>query len=1265
MMAMMATFITTLAVAFIFANPFSEDTYGYLRANSNELWNHYNGVPSTFEKKGIKEYWISCNSHEIVFSAPASDNIHNQGTPSDSFINSLADNDSRLLKRTWQPLSFATASDADKIFSVRNNFAIKQIVDDSYAPDYDGKVLKLTFKDGTADFMLNEAYLDQVFGNTSVTALEFNAKVDSTTNYKDVSYRSQATTIRYEGNGAAQFGFNTTWKTFSYPRSAYEAFKNDPNKATANRNTFLWNGVTYATFELYLDNFHPVTRTLDWTGFEQGRHNTDAKYFSYRQSSGEEVFYAMSENSSTVLNWTYDETIKSEGGRSVKISRAASENVYFGLRRDVLAWDTLLPNSSSNLSFDFRSSSTLNCNASVSSILICQNTKLSSGTNFQIPKDTWVRIVIPKSKIDRNIIFSFSGGAVCDFWVDNIQFNTDSGCFEDETLMQTNLNNWTYNGEYVNANNHTNVDYAAVRTLRITGANGNVRHVGVSNLRKSEGNKSLWVDVINGSSEVAFYLSSNAKTWLTNNVNSTVSFDIYRTSTGALNACTNGNREALAQPASNTWKHYDLSASDLTADGRFYIIQGSAAIGDWYIDNIQYEAHDVLEDAINTSVLNRDIYVDNTSNTTFFPTNRVPTGVSGLVVDGDSASGNNISSFDSTGLYVSNSYLSTLDDGEHKMLITYYSHNRIVTETFYQNVYYGTLKSAISVSTSYGSADYYTLPDTYTNLYRIVTADGKDVPFERMNGGNTYSVPHASLVEALPTVDGYKSSGSITLFIFTIDQIYRLPVTVNISKTAVKSITNYNDDPITSFYYSSTQHAFDNSEYETYLSLEKLNEYFNGKNDIIYEQHFHVGANHNSLTTQMQYLLNNANTLGKKVILSDDAFTLLGREESSLIGRDITLGSSTVHFNNTTELDSFVTNRLNLYINHPACYGVNVGDEETYNQLVNGYSDLMHSIHRCLTALNREDFYVNCNLQPMSASALTMTGNESGSGNVETDYRTYLEAYVAASGNDYISYDYYPLGNGNSFGGVGVGPYVLRSLVLVAKVAKEHGLKVHVVTQTYSFSHSSNTLILNSEDVSYLNNMLMAFGVKQICYFTFYHRGDTGSETWNANGCVMTSDGVRNDLYYYMQAQRAQIQEMGPILGNFNFEWFYITRASSSSNRLISHEAYTYLYSNRPYATNNYQQLKSFGNPSKAWTSLTGLYNSVTGEYMYTAQNLYRKKDQSSTSQTVELRFDASVNYFAIYENGSVRIVYPSKDSYSRITLTLSSGHTAFIIPYI
>lgn len=1236
--------------------------------NDNTEWGHYNGVSSAFDKKGIREYWISCDTHEVVFTAPSTGHIVDRGTPDEAFINSLDDNDSRILQPSYKTISFASSSDADLVTSVRNNFNVKTIVDDSTAPDNDGKVLKVTYKDGTADFTLNEAYLRQVFSDSSVVALNFNMKSNL---LKDVHYRQQATQVRYEGNGSTGFGLNTTWKTFSYPRSAFEAFINDPNKSTINRNTLLWSGLqdTYTTFELYIDNFHPVKRVLDWTGFEKGRHNPDVTYFSWREgtvgSNGIEVCYVMDGNTSNPVTWAFDESIKTEGGRSLKVTRAANDGLQFCIRRDNIAFDTLLPNSNSIFSFDFRSSITLNCNASVSSILICQNTKLSSGTNFQIPANTWVRIAIPKSKIDRNCIFSFHGSAAPVVWFDNLQFNTNLGSFEDDTIYQVDSNYWSYGGEYINNNGHTNLDYAKVRDLKVLGYEGSVAHVALSTTRKTEGNSSLWIKQVKSDVETAIYFSQHVKKYLTDNVNSTVSLDIFRTSSSNL-TFKDGNRNNLSLPGSNTWTHYELTADNLTNDGRAIIFQGSNAVGDWYIDNIQFKVPEVPEEVLNTSVLNRNIYITDTSTSTLFPTKRTPMSVSALYVDGTMVDTSNISSFNSSGISLSNSYLSTLSMGDHKIAISYYSGNRIVTETYYQNIYYGTAKSAQTVSTTYGSNDLFQLPGSYTNLYRI-TCNDKELPFERDDGDSTtYRVPHASLIELLPTVGGNKSSGSVTLFVFTTDGLYRIPITINLSTTAVKNIANFTGEGITSYYYSSTQHDPNiNTTYQELRSIDKLNEYYNGNNEILYEQNLHIGASATSLSTQIKYLFDNVAALGKKAIISDDAFTSLARETSTLFGRDVTIGSSTKYFANTTDLDAYVTSRLNLYINEPACYGVNIGDEEVYNSIINGFSDLMHSIHRCLNNLNRNDFYVNTNLQPMSATAEATTGDPNYGGTPESRYSVYLNAYINASQNDYISYDYYPLLNGNAFDGQRLGPYTIRNLVAVAEAAKANNLKVHVITQTFSPSHSSNTYILNHEDEAYLNNMLMAFGVKQICYFTFYHRGSgTGGESWLEHGCVMDADGTRNTLYYYMQGQRAQINALGPILSGFKYDWFYVQRASSTTSRLINPTAYSYYYGNNPYSL-PYHDLQSCST-NRGWLLLTGLYNSSANQYMYCVENIYRNTStQQNRTETATLNFANSVKYFAIYENGSVRIVNATTSgSYSQLVLQLSSGHTAFIVPY-
>lgn len=72
-----------------------------LGAGEKVTWNHYSAVAPSFTKKGIKEYWVSCSSHEHQFAAPTGDDVEivDQGAPNESFISSLETTDDRLLAR--------------------------------------------------------------------------------------------------------------------------------------------------------------------------------------------------------------------------------------------------------------------------------------------------------------------------------------------------------------------------------------------------------------------------------------------------------------------------------------------------------------------------------------------------------------------------------------------------------------------------------------------------------------------------------------------------------------------------------------------------------------------------------------------------------------------------------------------------------------------------------------------------------------------------------------------------------------------------------------------------------------------------------------------------------------------------------------------------------------------------------------------------------------------------------------------------------------
>ena len=75
-------------------------------AQQQVVWQHYNKVEPTDVTWGIKEYWVNCSSYEHVFTKPVTGSITNKGTPSQSFINSLPEDDDRLLIASMDVLKF-------------------------------------------------------------------------------------------------------------------------------------------------------------------------------------------------------------------------------------------------------------------------------------------------------------------------------------------------------------------------------------------------------------------------------------------------------------------------------------------------------------------------------------------------------------------------------------------------------------------------------------------------------------------------------------------------------------------------------------------------------------------------------------------------------------------------------------------------------------------------------------------------------------------------------------------------------------------------------------------------------------------------------------------------------------------------------------------------------------------------------------------------------------------------------------------------------
>ena len=792
---------------------------------------------------------------------------------------------------------------------------------------------------------------------------------------------------------------------------------------------------------------------------------------------------------------------------------------------------------------------------------------------------------------------------------------------------------------------------------------------------KSEGRRSIRIGKNNG--YVAFYLRNNIQTILGDD--DIILFD-FMSSIGinsnltAKNLTDGMNQIGFAPNGvhpGNQWVTYAFTKSNITSDGRFLIVQGSTS-GYYYFDNIRIVKNNGYVNQGNIHLEEGEGY----SLTTSHNIDRVE-----YIAINDIEASPSDTNISVSGRTV-NLSSALMEEGKITKFLIVYEHNYQLYSNyifFEPNVF--TKQSDVNLSIAYGDSGYHTLSG-YSNIYRM-TCNGKEVPFE-VSGAN-YLIPKAALIELLETSNNKKVSGKINLDLYSLTAKYRIPFNITVSNNVdVKPIPNYQGEGIKTHAYSFSSELGDQNTYAPYLNTTKIAEYNNVGYEIIYEQRVHVLTDHSKSKNAINFLLDNAQRLGKKVILSEDAFGLFSKQTQSLIGNDVMNGSSVYsHFNSEAELDSFVESRLKLYIDHPACYGVSIGDEQSYDQIVNGFKDIMQSLHRVLTKLGRTDFYLGNNLHPFSASDETLAGaNYKTSSDAENyhelNYLTYLNAYLNASGNDYIQFDAYPFADNKKGGNYGknsddsstangITYFYMANLLLVANFAKENNLELKMVGQSTTYY---GTRIIDRKDMAWIYNMMLGMGVKHISSFVYCNRGTSGvsKEGWLDESSPLNGNGERNDHYYLFQSTLMEIQQFSKFISAFDYEWcnlFNFTPSwieSTFQGKVKPNTAYVYEYMR---SMSSYSSTKTYGEFSSLtvnqdWVLISGLKAKADGKKMFMIQNVYNNFE-NELLQNITVTLNGTYNYAVIYESGLPRVVTLNSKT---LNLQLSSGRAAFVLVY-
>ncbi len=446
---------------------------------------------------------------------------------------------------------------------------------------------------------------------------------------------------------------------------------------------------------------------------------------------------------------------------------------------------------------------------------------------------------------------------------------------------------------------------------------------------------------------------------------------------------------------------------------------------------------------------------------------------------------------------------------------------------------------------------------------------------------------------------------------------------------------------------------------EDFRTVERIKEYKDAGMSIYFPQH--QGAMRDGIdfeNSDAKKALDDALAAGiNKVILNDLRIQPLSKGEGGLIGED-------KQFATEADLDATIASYMAPYKDHEAFYGIMLGDEPFYYHTEN-YGQVYRSIKRVCP-----DAFIQYNLNPITAGTginkegdrnidvrfpALEEGDEGYGAPVDSDeeliarYRKYLRGFMDATGAKYIQYDQYPMRSAEK-----LDEYYFLGLQVVAELAKEYDAEFLFVTQTYGQSDGvSNPRMLSEEDLYWLNNGLVGFGVKQISYFTYWTKSDNNTEHFIDGNSFITWYGEKTDIYHWMKNIMAEEQKLAPTILNFDYQTskIYMTQPTIFNSN----------YALRQIETADFTALKKV-EINKEVALVTELYDEAKGNYMYMVQNIVDSIHKGSKAyQTTVLTFDQQYTHAVVFVKGEKTL---KKLDNGTLTLKHKPGEATYIMPF-
>ncbi len=354
--------------------------------------------------------------------------------------------------------------------------------------------------------------------------------------------------------------------------------------------------------------------------------------------------------------------------------------------------------------------------------------------------------------------------------------------------------------------------------------------------------------------------------------------------------------------------------------------------------------------------------------------------------------------------------------------------------------------------------------------------------------------------------------------------------------------------------------------------------------------------------------------VGLKVLLTDSWLLQIS---------DITKDNPDKSFDEVyPDLVSTVKTRMAPYANHPALYGVLLLDEPRDAASAERFGKIYKAVKTAYPHVE-----VEYNLLP----------------GMENEY---YEAYIDAMGADRVMFDQYPLYTTHVY------RQYIGDLQRIARLCKEKGVDMQVVTQTMRMISGTPRRELDEADLYWLNNMLAGFGVKGVYYFTYYTPTDNATETYEDGYSFIDDNGNTTHVYDGMQKIMAEMQLLAPVI----LEYDYNASAVYKGNEIdgCDHEHYNGITNDTKWGE---IYNTTFDNDHLLLTEL----KNAEGRYMYMAQNV---ADPDCTcagerTQTTTLQFGPDVTKITVFKDGAWQEVTLTDRNY---TFTQAPGEAVYIV---